>query len=128
MSYNNWDLHFLPQRHSFYTPEQISEELINCAKAFHTCKPVATVYAACRRSPEGRLVEPEICLFHAESLMNCYNLVKTIPGECKEIHEKLKTCLDSKGKCEAYMNEYVSCEHPASIIYKDYPSLHLEND
>jgi hypothetical protein len=117
------NLYFQPPVYGKYSNEEVLKEIIDSTKAFHVCQSVAQEFASCRKMPLGRLVEPERCLGHGKSLMNCYNLVKTIPEKCKASYDNISTCLKDKNNyCEAQMNDYISCEHPAYLIYKDYPN------
>ena len=111
----------MPPLNGEYSRGEKSNELVNSAKAFHACGSVAKSFAACRRRPEGRLVNPEKCLDHANALLNCYHEVKVIPESCKNSYQKTVICLrDGKGSCSNNLQEYVKCEHPVTEKYLNY--------
>ena len=115
-----WNFHALPPVYSHYTREEANAELIHATKAYSTCKSVAKVFAECRRKPSGKIVHPESCQTHAESLQSCYNAIKIIPASCQSDYSQVYKCLNENKSCEVQMNAYIRCEHPAFKAFSDY--------
>lgn len=120
MEENGWNFYMMPPKHQNCTSSEVDMELVSSIKAFNTCEKVAKVFSDCRKKPSGKFVHPEACLTHAEALQSCYNEVKTVPSQCSVQYNNILTCLLNKGKCEANMNDYIHCEHPALKKYNDY--------
>ena len=103
-----------------YSNKEVNEELVHSLKAFHTCNSVAKALGDCRRKPEGGVVRPDKCENHALAIVECYHAVKTVPAACNQTFYHTVNCLNSNGSCEAEMNKYIACEHPASKVYEKY--------
>lgn len=117
---NSWNFQFLPPQVDTYSSSEVYSSIIHSAKAFTACGPVAKHLVQCRQKPLGKIIDPETCQPHAETLIECYNEVQSVPAACRISYEKAFSCLQSKGRCEESLKEYIKCNHPAASKYEKY--------
>lgn len=104
------DLNFSPIPRSTYSDSEINHELISSSKAFHFCKPYTQAFYSCRKTPQGRVIDPESCLDLASDLIQCYSYIKQVPKSCESEYSSIKSCLDrNNGQCSGQMQIYIDC-------------------
>ena len=97
------DFYMKPPLVSLYDKDSLYKEFVHSAKAFHVCGAVAKTFAECRKKPSGKIVHPELCKPHADTLLTCYNEVKTTPKQCEESYIRVVDCLQKgnyKARCD----------------------------
>lgn len=111
MSFVNFNLDSISR--SEYNDSEVNHELISSTKAFHFCKSLSQTFYDCRKTPQGRVTDPEICFDAASNLLQCYSYIKLIPKPCETQYSSIKSCLDTnQTSCAKLMQSYVDCPLP----------------
>lgn len=102
------------------------EYFLHFSKAEKICPQVRKMFNICRTLPFAQVVDPEICLKHAMTLVDCFEEARSIYHPCSNQFLKAKECLQ-KGQsflsfetCEREVDEYLTCFHPSVSKYSQY--------
>ena len=110
MAESSWNFQFLPPRADRYSAHETAELLVHSVNASGLCQANLVAFSECRKMPEGRLIDPEVCQSKAQDVISCFAQTRQVPQQCVKSFNAAVSCIEKRGSCDAQISEYLACE------------------
>ncbi|CAG9335698.1 unnamed protein product [Blepharisma stoltei] len=108
-----------------WTDDEKIEMLLHSIKANTACGNVRKSFNLCRASPFGKTIDPGLCRFQAQTLIDCFEEIRKIPPSCQEEYSQAFQCVKTAQSefirlttCNKEVEAYELCPHPAQENFR----------